>query len=221
MKLNVRIAASCLIAAVMTFILCRATEAQTSAANYSSSNEQVASPQVSGSPNPSQSLAKALPNAPSPHLSADTYTPQPSDSYVARAGYMCGAGSSTSSAATKPTVGCGIGFSFVPLPIFVELGLMGPQANRSNFSGYVSVDGSIPFADVRDTYGFMGIVGYSRLFETGHALDYGVALALPHPRQAKGDSSSMRIELRDYWTFANPSQHNVMLRVGWMFQEYD
>jgi hypothetical protein len=56
---------------------------------------------------------------------------------------------------------------------------------------------------------------YSRLFETGHALDYGLALALPP------FSKSLRVELRDYWTFANPTQHNVVLRVGWMGEESD
>ena len=36
--------------------------------------------------------------------------------------------------------------TFVPFPIFLELGVMGPQANRSYITGYVSVDGSIPLA---------------------------------------------------------------------------
>jgi hypothetical protein len=67
----------------------------------------------------------------------------------------------------------------------------------------------------------MALIGYSRLFETGHALDYGLAFALPRPGEPKDPSSSLRIELRDYWTFANPAQHNVMLWIGWMGQETD
>jgi hypothetical protein len=93
---------------------------------------------------------------------------------------------------------------------------MAPQANRSYLTGYVSVDGSIPLARPSSKYLPMAIIGYSRLFETGHAFDYGLALALPRFTKTTDDSKSLRIELRDYWTFANPTQHNVMLRVGWM-----
>jgi len=67
----------------------------------------------------------------------------------------------------------------------------------------------------------MAIIGYSRLFETGHSLDYGLALALPRHGKHEDDGKSLRIELRDYWTFATPTQHNVMIRVGWMVEESD
>jgi hypothetical protein len=107
--------------------------------------------------------------------------------------------------------------TILPLPVFFEFGVMAPQANRSHLTGYISLDGSIPLAPVSSRYLPMAIVGYSRLFETGHALDYGLALALPRFGKQKNDaSSSMRLELRDYWTFASPNQHNIMLRVGWM-----
>jgi hypothetical protein len=104
---------------------------------------------------------------------------------------------------------------------FVEFGAMAPQANRSYITGYLSVDGRIPLAPPTTKYLPMAIFGYSRLFETGHALDYGVALALPRFSKLPDDSKSLRIELRDYWTFANPAQHNVMFRVGWMTQIRD
>ncbi len=111
--------------------------------------------------------------------------------------------------------------TLVPLPVFIEVGIMGPQANRSYLSGYISLDSSIPLAPSSSTYLPMAIVGYSRLFEIGHALDYGLALALPRFSKHRDDSKSLRIELRDYWTFANPTQHNIMLRVGWMGEETD
>jgi hypothetical protein len=111
--------------------------------------------------------------------------------------------------------------TLVPLPVFIEVGIMAPQANRSYLSRYISLDGSIPFAPLSSKYLPMAIVGYSRLFETGHALDYGLALALPRFSKHRDDSKSLRIELRDYCTFANPTQHNIMLRVGWMGQETD
>lgn len=106
--------------------------------------------------------------------------------------------------------------TLLPTPIFFEVGVMGPQANRSNFSGYISLDEDVPLARTGRKYVPLAFVGYTRMFETGHALDYGVALATPRWRKPDGSGKSMRIELRDYWTFANPSQHNVMLRIGWM-----
>lgn len=149
--------------------------------------------------------------------------PKPSDSYIYHVGGFCGSGTSKSAAATKPTFGCGAGIT-IPLPIasvFLEGGVMGPQANRSNVSGYLSVDGNLPLARPTVKYLPSAIFGYTRMFETGHALDYGLALALPRFGKRKDPSSSLRIELRDYCTFANPTQHNIMLRIGWMSQETD
>jgi hypothetical protein len=143
------------------------------------------------------------------------------ETYLYHVGAFCGVGSSVSSVATKPTGGCGAGMTLIPIPVFVEVGVMGPQANRSYLSGYVSVDGSIPLARTSSTYLPLAIFGYSRLFETGHALNYGLALALPRPGKRSDTSKSLRLELRDYWTFANPAQHNIMLRIGWMGVETD
>jgi hypothetical protein len=159
-----------------------------------------------------------IPDAPKPHP-VPAYHTNPSDSYLYNAGAFCGIGASTSPVATKPTTGCGAGVTVFPLPIFLEIGVMAPQANRSYLTGYISVDGSIPLAKPSTKYLPMAIAGYSRLFETGHSFDYGLALALPRFTKKLDDSKSLRIELRDYWTFANPTQHNVMLRVGWMAEE--
>jgi hypothetical protein len=158
-----------------------------------------------------------LPEAP---RALPTYLGDPSETYLFNAGVFCGAGASTSPTATKPTVGCGAGMSLLPLPVFFEVGVMGPQANRSYLSGYISIDGRVPLAPTSTKYLPMAIFGYSRLFETGHALDYGLALALPRFKDPDS-TKSLRIELRDYWTFASPAQHNVMLRIGWMSQVSD
>lgn len=98
---------------------------------------------------------------------------------------------------------------------------MTPQANRSYLTGYISVDGSIPLSKTNNKYLPLALIGYSRLFETGHSFDYGLVLARPRFSKHRDDSKSLRIELRDYWTFANPSQHNIMLRIGWMGYEAD
>jgi len=164
----------------------------------------------------------ALPEAPSVQPNLPTgYQGHPSDSYLYYVGAFCGSGASTSPVSTTPTLGCGTGFTIVPLPIFFEAGVMALEANRSHLTGYISLDGSIPLAHPSSKYLPLAIVGYSRLFETGHALDYGLALALPRPGKIKDNSKSLRIELRDYYTFASPTQHNIMLRIGWMSEEAD
>jgi hypothetical protein len=164
----------------------------------------------------------SIPPAPTPQPAAPpVWQPKASDSYLWRIGVMCGAGASTSQSGTKPTTGCGAGATFVPLPVFVEVGATGPQANRSFLSGYISVDSDIPLARRTSKFLPMAMIGYSRLFETGHSLDYGLALAVPRPGKPKDPSSSLRIELRDYCTFANPEQHNVVIRIGWMSEVSD
>jgi hypothetical protein len=180
---------------------------------------QTLQPAHTESPGPSTS--SQLPQAPSPQPPPTVYPARASDSYLWHAGVLCGSGASTSPAATKPTAGCGAGITLAPLPVFLEVGLMGPQANRSDLSGYISLDGDIPLARSTAKYLPMILVGYSRLFETGNSLDYGLVLALPRLGKPKDPSSSLRIELRDYCTFANPTQHNIQLRIGWMGPVYD
>ena len=180
-------------------------------------------PQPSGlGGSPAQGAAQTPPDAPTPQPApAAAGRAQPNGSYVYRIGVFCAAGAATSPAATLPEIGCGAGLTLLPLPIFFEVGVMGPQANRSYVSGYISLDGSIPLARPSAKFLPQAIIGYSRLFETGHALDYGVALALPRAGRDNYTAHSLRIEVRDYCTFANPTQHNVMLRVGWMAEEAD
>jgi len=172
------------------------------------------SPEISSS---SSQTTIPFPEAPK---AQPTYFPDHSYTYIYNLGVFCGIGATTSPTSTKPTTGCGVGGTMVPLPVFLEVGVMAPQANRSNITGYVSIDGRIPLALPSTKYMPQAIFGYSRLFETGHALDYGLALALPRFKDPD-DADSLRVELRDYWTFANPAQHNIVLRIGWMIPEND
>jgi hypothetical protein len=128
----------------------------------------------------------------------------------ARAGLVCGAGASNSPVATKPTVQCGGLFSF---PFFdLEAGVMGPQASQSAVSGYLSTNFWVPLKPLGDKHGVPLLTGgYTRMFETGHAVDYGIAYA--HPIDS---AHSVQFEVRDYWAFSNPSQHNVVFRVVWL-----
>lgn len=134
--------------------------------------------------------------------------------WFARAGLTCGAGASTSPAAIRPTVQCGGIAGIMPF-FYVEAGVMGPQANRSHLSGYVSTDAVLPLIAPSKLGNRAGVPlligGYTRMFETGHAVDYGIAFA--HPLD---ESHSLQFEVRDYYAFANPSQHNVVLRVVWL-----
>jgi len=153
--------------------------------------------------------AQDLPNAPIKQ------TPAPPDhgayNSYGFAGLVCGAGSSYSYVATKPTVQCGglVSFAWVEL----ETGVMGPQANRSSVSGYVSVNAWAPVRGPRTSLHGVTVItgGYARLFETGNALDYGAGYALPLDKD-----HSLRFEVRDFWTAANPSQHNLLFRVAWL-----
>jgi len=148
---------------------------------------------------------------------APAKAPVPEKSYGAydwfgRAGLTCGAGASTSADGTKPTVQCGGVFSG---PLFdLEAGVMGPQASRSSVSGYLSTNlwyPLIPFKHMGNKYGVpLAVGGYTRMFETGHALDYGLAFA--HPVDG---SHSVQFEVRDYWRYSEPSQHNIVFRVVW------
>jgi hypothetical protein len=137
-------------------------------------------------------------------------------SYLYKAGWVCGAGASTSSVATKPTVQCGGVFSsFIPFAD-IEVGVMGPQSSHSAVSGYLSTNLAIPISpflqDLGKARGLPLVVGgYTRMFETGHAVDYGVAYA--HPID---DTHSVQFEVRDYLAFSNPSQHNLVFRVVWL-----
>jgi hypothetical protein len=133
--------------------------------------------------------------------------------WFGRVGLVCGAGASNSPVATKPTVQCGGLLSF---PFFdLEAGVMGPQANQSALSGYLSTNLWIPLVPPRHLDNEHGVPlltgGYTRMFETGHALDYGLAFA--HPIDSV---HSVQFEVRDYWAFSNPSQHNVVFRVAWL-----
>jgi hypothetical protein len=92
---------------------------------------------------------------------------------------------------------------------------MGAQANRSDVSGYLSTNLWLPLRPSSTHGSPVAVGGYTRMFETGHALDYGLSYLQPIGRI--GERRYIQVEVRDYWAFANPSQHNIVLRVVWMF----
>ena len=65
-----------------------------------------------------------------------------------------------------------------------------------------SMSRALPFATV----------GYSRLFGTANAVNFGGGVDY-----VLGNKQALRIEVRDYFAFTAPRQHDVGLRVGWVF----
>lgn len=92
---------------------------------------------------------------------------------------------------------------------------MGPQANRSQVSAYLSENLWVPLHPRSRRGSPVAVGGYTRMFETGHAVDYGLAYVKPIGRL--GEMHYVQFEARDYWAFANPNQHNVVFRVIWLF----
>jgi hypothetical protein len=53
--------------------------------------------------------------------------------------------------------------------------------------------------------------GYTRLFGTGNAVNFGGGIDY-----RLNESHAIRVEVRDYYSPASGSQHNVALRIGWV-----
>jgi hypothetical protein len=151
--------------------------------------------------------AQALPDAP-PAVKANQG--EPGDySWDYSVGLVCGGGASFSTSQVRPTVQCGA--SLRTYFVQYELGVMGPQATPGPVSGYVSVDGWIPLLWKVTKSSRMPYVtgGYTRMFQTGNALDYGVGYGVPIDGR-----HALQIEAKDYWV-PGLAQHNVVLRVWW------
>lgn len=127
-----------------------------------------------------------------------------------RAGLTCGTGATESADSVKSAAQCGALFSVLPF-LNLEAGVMGPQANRSSVSGYLNSDLVLPLG--HKTKGGLPIFvgGYTRMFETGNAVDYGLALS-----RTIDFTHSVQFEVCDYWANANPNQHNIVFRVVWL-----
>jgi len=136
--------------------------------------------------------------------------------WLYRGSIACGGGVAYSEPEREPTLACGLGMTVFP-GVVTEFGVMGPALNRHDFTVYWSEDATVPLPlpkpFVRRTRGHPIVLGgYTRMFETGrNALDYGVGF-----ERHVDQYHSLQVELRDYWTFATPQQHNVMIRIVWV-----
>ncbi|MFZ0213863.1 MAG: hypothetical protein WBE20_00815 [Candidatus Acidiferrales bacterium] len=112
--------------------------------------------------------------------------------------------------------------------ISAEGGYRGPWANPRVGGAFFSVDymtawnfgptgkgrtakGATYWADRGWKFLPFASAGYTRLFGTGNAVNFGggVDYRLSH-------ADAIRFELRDYYSPSTPSQHNIGLRIGWV-----
>jgi hypothetical protein len=100
-----------------------------------------------------------------------------------------------------------LGKGLVGSPQF-ELGLAGPLPKGNKVDGLVSLDYMFANEVPRwNAFPFV-TVGYTRLFVTGNALNFGLGMDFG------SDERLVRIELRDYYLVTGPAQHVVGLRIG-------
>jgi hypothetical protein len=94
----------------------------------------------------------------------------------------------------------------------IESGYIGPISNLKSGSGLLSIN-YIPSwkADKQARFLPFATAGYTRLFELGHAVNFGGGLDF-----RLNDSHAIRFEARDYYAPDRPAQHNVGLRIGWV-----
>jgi hypothetical protein len=99
----------------------------------------------------------------------------------------------------------------------LESGYAGPWSNLKTGSGLLSLN-YVPSwkVDKKGCYIPFAVVGYTRLFEIGHAVNFGGGLDL-----RLNDRHAIRFEARDYYTPDRPAQHNVGFRIGWINYIWD
>jgi hypothetical protein len=104
----------------------------------------------------------------------------------------------------------------------VEGGYLAPWARLKSGSGFFSFDympsWHFGHATPDASWKFLPYVsaGYTRLFGTGNAMNFGVGADYRFRK-----TQAIRVDIRDYYSFASPRQHNVALRIGWVIYLWD
>ena len=100
---------------------------------------------------------------------------------------------------------------------FIEIGALGPLANRSAPAAFIGYDLGANFLLGRNTHTVPFVVGgYSYVFGEASALNIGAGADIYYAEQR-----AIRLELRDYFTFTAAPQNNVALRVAWVFSVHN
>ncbi|HVB07887.1 MAG TPA: hypothetical protein VNF00_02975 [Candidatus Acidoferrales bacterium] len=104
----------------------------------------------------------------------------------------------------------------------MEGGYMVPWANLKAGSGFFSIDympsWHFGHATPDATWKFLpyASAGYTQLFGTGNAVNFGAGADYRFCQ-----TQAIRVDIRDYYSFASPRQHNVALRIGWVIYLWD
>jgi hypothetical protein len=92
-----------------------------------------------------------------------------------------------------------------------EAGAVMPWSHLTSSSAILSANYSAAWSlDKSQRFLPFATVGYSRLFGTGNALNFGAGLDY-----RLSDIHAIRVEARDYWV-PERSTHDVALRIGWV-----
>jgi hypothetical protein len=100
---------------------------------------------------------------------------------------------------------------------FVEVGAIGPLANRTAPAAFIGYDVGVNLLLSRN-HRFVPFVasGYSYLFGQASAINFGAGADYYY-----AGHRAIRLELRDYFTFTAAPQNNVALRVAWVFSVHN
>jgi hypothetical protein len=131
--------------------------------------------------------------------------------------YFAGPGTTLSHGTAQAATQFGASFDGAPpnswFGLLFEVGYVAPWSNFKAGSAFLSANYMAAWSlDKKQRWLPFATVGYSRLFGTGNAANFGGGLDYRYK-----NNDAIRFELRDYATFTGPRQHDVALRFGFVF----
>lgn len=157
--------------------------------------------------------AEILPNIPAPTIEKKTYPP-----FGYYANIFSGGGQSIASGRTNSAeYGIQLGGmtntynNKVPCVTWIELGGMGPFADRDAQAAFAGFSYG-PILKYGKHYVLASPVGYDYIFSESHSLDYGLQYVFSVHKVG-----AYSIEGRDNYIFTTTHQHQVVIRLGVIF----
>ena len=100
---------------------------------------------------------------------------------------------------------------------FFEVGTMGPFPARNAPAAFVGFDLGLTFLPSPRSHTVFALPGgYTYVFSQGNAINFGLSV----DRYYK-PYHAIRVEVRDYLTFAGSVEHNIAIRIGWHAAVHD
>jgi hypothetical protein len=104
--------------------------------------------------------------------------------------------------------------SGIPFGFLLEGGYTGPVNDLVNGSALFSINYVAQFLAARHKpLTAFATAGYTRLFGTGNALNYGGGINV----YIKDQERAIRFEVRDYFRISGAREHSVAFRIGYLF----